>query len=134
MPMLEFAEIGTYTLLTMNSMRPSEGAGALDIGGQRDKQLLGSSGPSSVELVLLWLIAAVCFVVVVSHFQTYTARVDAFGDNGAYLTAAAAIQHWDFRAVQTKQFWGLPYLIACFSWLHLSARFSLLLICLASSL
>src|SRR5579863_2886857 len=128
------AEIGRYTHLTMNSMRPSSGAAALDMVCQKDKQLLRSSAPSRAELVLMWLLATVCFILVVNHFQSYLAKVDDFGDNGAYMSTAKAIQDWDFRGVHTKQFWGLSYAIACFAWLHLSARFSLLLICMASSL
>ena len=90
--------------------------------------------PTQTELVLLWLIAAVVFIVVVNHFQTYGDKVSSFGDNAAYISAAAAIRHWDFRGVQTKQAWGLSYLIASLSAFHLSATSSLLLICAASSL
>jgi hypothetical protein len=82
----------------------------------------------------LWLFVASLFVVVLTRFQTYTAKVDAFGDNGPYLQAANAIRHWDFRGVTAKQFWGLPYLIAGVSRLHVPARSSLLLICIVSSL
>lgn len=90
--------------------------------------------PSRIEVSLLWLFAALLFVGVLTHFQTYAGKVDSFGDNGRYLEDANAIRHWDFRGVAVKQFWGLPYLIACVSWLHVSARSSLLLICMVSSL
>jgi len=90
--------------------------------------------PSRIEVSLLWLFAAVLFVLVVTHFQTYAGKVDDFGDNPAYLQAANAIRHWNFRGVAVKQFWGLPYLIACLSWLPISPRSCLLLICTVSSL
>jgi len=91
--------------------------------------------PSRIEVSLLWLCAAVLFVVVLTRFQTYAGKVDAFGDNGEYLRAAHAIRHWDFRsATKVKQFWGLPYLIVCVSGLHVSARSSLLSVCIVSSL
>lgn len=87
-----------------------------------------------IELGLLWLFSGVLFVAVIAHFQSYARAVDVFGDNYAYLKAANAIRHWDFRGVEVKQFWGLPYLIACVSWFHLSARTSLLAICIGLSL
>ena len=90
--------------------------------------------PSGIEVGLLWFLAAVLFVIVLTHFQSYAGKVDDFGDNGAYLRAANAIRHWDFRGVAVKQFWGLPYLIACLSWLPISARTCLLSICIVSSL
>ena len=90
--------------------------------------------PSRIEVSLLWLFSAFLFIVVLTHFQTYVGKVDTFGDNGSYLEAANAIRHWDFRGVAVKQFWGLPYLIACVSRFHISARSSLLLICIVSSL
>lgn len=122
----------------MSSVTPSDTAASLILDCQKTdsskRRRLGSTAPSPVELVLLWSLASLCFVIVVNHFQSYLGKVDGFADNGAYISTAKAIQHWDFRGVQTKQFWGLSYLIACFSWLHLSARFSLLLICTTSSL
>lgn len=60
--------------------------------------------------------------------------LQSFGDNESYAAAAKAIRYWNFSNVQVKQFWGLPYLIALFSCAHLSIEFSLLLICLGSSL
>jgi hypothetical protein len=73
-------------------------------------------------------------MLVLTHFQSYAAVVDSYGDNGSYLTAAYAIRHWDFRGVAVKQSWGLPYVIASVSWLPISARTSFLLICIVSSL
>lgn len=108
--------------------------GALVEPGTRKEGSSINRSPSRIEVSLLWLLAAVLFVLVLTRFQSYAGKVDAFGDNGRYLEAACAIRHWDFRGVQVKQFWGLPYVIACLSWLTISARSSLLLICMASSL
>jgi hypothetical protein len=90
--------------------------------------------PSLFEVGGLWLLTVVLFVITLVQFQSYTFKVDNFGDNGAYLKAASAIQHWDFHDAEIKLFWGLPYVIAGFSWLPVSARTDLLLICLVSSL
>jgi len=93
-----------------------------------------STSLSNLELFLLWLLSGGVFLLVLTHFQAYGARVDAFGDNLSYLAAAKGIQHWKFQGVNVKQFWGLPYLIAGFSWMHLSPRFSLLTVSMLSSL
>ncbi len=93
-----------------------------------------SDGPSQQELVLLWLISGFCFIVVLAHFQSYSARVVTFGDNHDYISAAQAIEHWDLRSTQTRQGWGLSYLIALFSTIHLSDRVSLVFISMAASL
>jgi hypothetical protein len=90
--------------------------------------------PSRIEVGALWLLTVVLFIIVLIQFQSYTFKVDNFGDNPAYLKAASAIQHWDFHDAEIKLFWGLPYVIAGFSWLPLSPRSDLLLICLVSSL
>lgn len=66
-----------------------------------------TEGPSRIELVLLWLIAAICFLIVLIHFQSYLQKVADFGDNGEYVSAAHAIQHWDLRSTHAKQGWGL---------------------------
>lgn len=96
---------------------------------------LSSSTPlSNLELLLLWSVACSIFLLVLTHFQTYAAQVDAFGDNLSYLAAAKGIQHWQFQGVNVKQFWGLPYLIAGFSWAHLPLRSILLMISMLSSL
>jgi hypothetical protein len=102
--------------------------------GRQEEKLFGRSHLSRAELVLLWLIAAISFITVVNYFQTYSAEVSGFGDNSAYVAAANGIQRWDFHGVQTKQSWGLSYLIAGLSCLHLSAQFSLLFICMAASI
>jgi hypothetical protein len=98
------------------------------------KKSHASSFPSRIEVSLLWLFTAALFVLVITHFQAYTGKVDDFGDNGAYLTAANAIRHWNFSGAMIKQFWGLPYVIASLSWLPISPRSCLLLICAVSSL
>lgn len=96
--------------------------------------LLRTDGPSQRELVFLWLISAVCFLIVLTHFKSYSAGVSAFGDNDQYTAAAHAIQHWDLRSTQARQGWGVSYLIALLSLLHLSNKVSLVLISMASSL
>lgn len=97
-------------------------------------RIFDSSAPSRVEISLLWLFTAFLFTVVLTRFRTYAGTVDTFGDSMAYMNAANAIRHWDFSGLDVKQFWGLPYLIACVSWVHVSTRSSLLLICILSSL
>jgi len=93
------------------------------------------SSPSRVEIAILWIISALLFVVVVSHFRPFMATVDDFGDNAAYLDAARAIHSWNFHNVTVKQFWGLSYAVALFSFLPgLSPRTILLLISAACSL
>lgn len=99
-----------------------------------NQELSAKPEPSRFEVGVLWILIAILFSVTLSHFQTFTSKVDNFGDNGAYLQAASAIQHWDFHNAAVKLFWGLPYLIAAFSWLPVSPRTDLLLICLISSL
>lgn len=91
------------------------------------------SGPSTRELLFLWLIGAVFFVAIVGHFQNYGEKTLDFGDNGQYISAAQAIQHWNFRGTQTKQGWGLSYLVALLATFGLSYRISLLLISTVSS-
>lgn len=93
-----------------------------------------TDGPSQPELVFLWLISAACFIIVLTHFQNYSAKIVDLGDNPQYISAAQAIQHWDLRSTQTKQGWGLSYLIALLSTLHLSDQVSLVFISMASSL
>ena len=98
------------------------------------KREFKTDGPLQIEVVLLWLISAVFFLTVVTHFQRYTTEVTAFGDNGAYISAAEAIEHWDLQSSHTKQGWGLSYAIALLSILHLSSTVGLLFISMASSL
>ena len=98
------------------------------------KREFGTDGPSLTEVKLLWLISAVFFLTVVTHFQRFGTEVAGFGDNGAYISAAEAIEHWDLQSSHTKQGWGLPYAIALLSMLRLSSMVSLLFISIASSL
>jgi hypothetical protein len=88
-----------------------------------------------MEIAAVWLFSAVLFVSVVSHFRPFMATVGDFGDNQAYLDAAQAIHAWNFHNVIVKQFWGLSYAVALFSFVPgLSPRTILLLICSACSL
>jgi hypothetical protein len=88
-----------------------------------------------MEIAAVWVFSAVLFVSVVSHFRPFMATVDDFGDNQAYLDAARAIHAWNFHNVIVKQFWGLSYAVALFSFAPgLSPRTILLLICSACSL
>lgn len=87
------------------------------------------------ELILLWLLTCVIFVTVIVRFDNYSAKVDNFGDSGAYMTAASGIRHADFRDIHVKQFWGISYVMAPVSFLlGGSVRASLLLVCGISSL
>ncbi len=88
---------------------------------------------STPELLLLWSAAALCFLIVLHQFQPYSQTVIDFGDNTAYVSAAQAIQHRALQGSNTKQGWGLSYLIAVLSITHLSDQASLLLISMASS-
>ena len=90
--------------------------------------------PSRKEIVALCIVSALVFFLVVSHFQPFTAKVDNFADNGAYLTAARAIHTWNFQNVTVKQFWGLSYALALFSFLPVADRTVLLLVCAGCSL
>lgn len=91
--------------------------------------------PSRTEIAGLWLLALVLFALVITHFQSYAAEVDNFGDNGSYLNAAHAIHDWNFQNVNVKQFWGLSYAIALFSFVPtLSPRTVLVVLCATCSL
>lgn len=91
-------------------------------------------GPSQLELAVLWLLAAVLFVAVLTRFHPYLWQVDHFADNGQYMAAANAIRHWNLPAAQVKQFWGSSYFMVPLLFLGLSARASLLAISFAASL
>jgi hypothetical protein len=123
----------SLTVLRRRLLAHSSGA-IIDQNIEKIRPPSASRAPSSVEVIALWLFAAVLFFVVLIRFQPYSSKVDDFGDNTSYLRAASAIQHWDFRDAGIKVFWGLPYLIAGISWLPISARSDLLLICVVSSL
>lgn len=89
--------------------------------------------PSAVEITLLWLLAAIVFLAVITHFGLYWDHFSRFGDNPSYIADAQAISRWDFHNLAVQEFWGLPYLMACVSWLHIPLQGSLLLICIVSS-
>ena len=101
---------------------------------KQSTKVFTSNGPSNLELILLCLITCACFVVVLTHFQSYSATVLSVGDNAQYISAAQAIQHWDLQSTQTRQGWGLSYLIALLSIFHLSDQVSLVCISIAASL
>lgn len=92
------------------------------------------AGPSTWELVVLWLLSGIVFIIVLSHFESYSAKVLAFADNTEYISAANAIRHWDFQNTHTRQGWGLSYLIALLSTAQLTYEASLLLISIGASL
>jgi hypothetical protein len=59
----------------------------------------------------------------------------AFGDNPAYLTPAAAIQHWQFTGVEVHQFWGVSYATAFLSTVTgIPLRPAFVIVCVAASL
>ena len=91
--------------------------------------------PSSTELLLLAVVSFAIFISIISFARGYGISVDNFGDSSAYMNFASAIRHWDFRGIEVKQFWGLPYAMAALSKLTgASERTSLLVISLLSSL
>jgi len=88
-----------------------------------------SSGPSPIELFLLAALSFVIFVSTISAMRAYTEAVDNFGDSSAYMNLANAIGHWDFRGIEVKQFWGLPYAMAALSKLTGVSVRTALLVC-----
>jgi hypothetical protein len=87
------------------------------------------------ELILLWLLTWIVFVMVIVRFDNYSNKVDDFGDNGAYMNAASGIRKGDFRDIRVKQFWGVSYAMAPASFFcGGSVRGALLLVCGISSL
>jgi hypothetical protein len=92
------------------------------------------SDPSQREIAALTMVTAVLFVCTVVRLQNYASTVSNFGDSSAYTDIASAIQHWDFRGLHIKQFWGYPYAMAATSIVtRLPVQGSLLLISFASS-
>jgi len=91
--------------------------------------------PSRIELMCLWLLTSIIFVAVILHFESYTSKVDEFGDSAAYMAAAAGIHAGQMRNIQGKNFWGVSYATALLSNLFEgSQRISLLVVCAGSSL
>jgi hypothetical protein len=75
------------------------------------------------------------FITVTSLVRPYPAAVENFGDSSAYMSLASAIRRWDFRGIEVKQFWGLPYAMGAVSKLtSISDRSALLIVSLLSSL
>ena len=94
-----------------------------------------TSPPQFREITLLTLLTGLLFAATILPIQSYPATVDNFGDSSAYVSAASAIAHWDFRGVQIKQFWGYPYAMALVSRLtSIPERYSLLVVSCVSSL
>lgn len=88
-----------------------------------------SQAPSARELLLLVAMSGIVFVSVMLLFHSFLAKVVNSGDNPAFLGIASAIRHWDFRGLNVKAFWGLPYTMAAVSSLtRISDRNALLLI------
>jgi hypothetical protein len=93
------------------------------------------NSPSRAEIVTLWILSVVLFVITLSHFRPYNSEIENFGDNKSYLDAAHAIRDLNFNNVIVKQFWGLSYAIALLSFLPaVSLRTALLLACGVGSL
>lgn len=94
-----------------------------------------SAGPSSAELLVLAVFAFAIFISIMSLARGCATAVDNFGDSPAYMSLASAIRRWDFRGIEVKQFWGLPYAMAALAKLSsASDRTALLVISLLSSL
>jgi hypothetical protein len=93
-----------------------------------------SAPPSFREVILLALLTGLLFAATILPVQHYRSAVEAFGDSPAYVSVATAIQHWDFRGLEIKQFWGYPYAMALLSKLtSIPERDSLLVVSCASS-
>jgi hypothetical protein len=95
------------------------------------------AAPSLKEVLLFVIFSGILFtmtiLLLVPNFFTFVDK--GFGDNGAYMKAAAAIRHWQFAGLGIKHFWGFPYLMAAVSELTgASDRTSLLLISACASL
>ena len=85
--------------------------------------------PSQRELLVVVVVTGVLFVSVLALFHRFFVTVEGFGDNGAYIGITSAIRHWDFRGLDVKAFWGLPYVMASVSFLtRISDRNALLLV------
>jgi hypothetical protein len=69
------------------------------------------------DLLLLWLLTCIVFVSVIVRFDSYSHKVNDFGDSSAYMSAASGIRKADFRSIRVKQFWGVSYAMAPVSFL-----------------
>jgi hypothetical protein len=70
------------------NQQPSVPVASTSVDQNPQERTFFSDGLSRLELVLLWLIGAICFIAVITHFQSYSQKVAEFGDNGQYLSAA----------------------------------------------
>jgi hypothetical protein len=89
--------------------------------------------PGLREMLALMTVMAALFIVTVLHFGSYVSLVHNSGDNGAYISAASAIRHWDFRDVKVKQFWGYSYVVAAASLTGIPMNACLLLVSILCS-
>lgn len=93
--------------------------------------------PSLAEVLAAVLVSYSVFLAFLSFLGgSYWSLVGGeFGDNPAYLRAAAAIRHWQFSGVEVKQFWGLSYAVAGLSLAtRMSESTALVVVCVAASL
>jgi hypothetical protein len=90
--------------------------------------------PTLRELLLLVALGGVVFSATLVAFHGWHSLVSGFGDNGAYLEVATAIEHWDFHGLDVQHFMGYPYVIAVVSLVsHFPLTFSLWLVASAAS-
>jgi hypothetical protein len=68
--------------------------------------------PRLMEIAVFLGVGTVLFLATILHFKSYASVVRTFGDNGAYISAASTIRHWDFQGFQVKQFLGYSYAMA----------------------
>jgi hypothetical protein len=93
--------------------------------------------PSLWEVLIAVLVSYFVFLAFLSFIGgSYWSLVGGnFGDNPAYLQAAAAIRHWQFSGVPVKQFWGLSYAVAGLSLVtRMSESTALAVVCVSASL
>ena len=72
-------------------------------------------GPSWAEVLGIVILSLAVFVAMVALVRNYGSAVDNFGDSSSYMSLASAIRRWDFRGIEVKQFWGLPYAMGALS-------------------
>jgi hypothetical protein len=81
----------------------------------------------------LWCLVSAVFIVSVCFLTDFKTAADR-GDNHDYISIASGIMRWDFRGLEVKRFWGLPYAMAAVSRLtHLPLLWSLIAISVAAS-
>ncbi len=62
----------------------------------------------------LWCLVSAVFMVSGCFLTDFSSAVDK-GDNHDYISIASGIMRWDFRGLEIKRFWGLPYAMAAVS-------------------